>query len=307
MLKSSLLSIILFFSLLNIAIADTSYSRMYVFGDSLSDTGNLASVLGDFPLPYYMNRVSNGPVAVETLGSRLNLSAQPSLHLIGVATGANYAVAGASAYGYEAIDLDTQIISFQVNHGYTAPEDALYVIFIGGNDVRSVRDFADIDEARKQIDLSVDRVFSAIETLSSAGAETFLLVNAPDISMIPETNLIAAATGNQQTLKTSRKLSQYYRVSLHRLKTRLDKLQDIDITEFDLLKYFNKLLKNSDQLGFINNSDACFSTALLEFHPDCHMGAMANQFIFFDEIHPTARVHQIIGNAFYEALTGKQD
>lgn len=47
------------------ALAD--YSDVYIFGDSLSDTGNLASVTADLPFPYYMNRVTNGPVAVEVI------------------------------------------------------------------------------------------------------------------------------------------------------------------------------------------------------------------------------------------------
>ena len=66
------------------AQADPSFSRVFVFGDSLSDTGNLASVIGPFPAPpYFMNRVSNGPVAVEALAARLGHTAEASLHLIG--------------------------------------------------------------------------------------------------------------------------------------------------------------------------------------------------------------------------------
>ncbi len=50
---------------------DANFSAVYVLGDSLSDTGNLASApgQGDFPPPFFENRVSNGPVAVETLAT----------------------------------------------------------------------------------------------------------------------------------------------------------------------------------------------------------------------------------------------
>jgi hypothetical protein len=39
-----------------------SYSELIVFGDSLSDTGNLASLTIDFPRPYYKNRVLQAKV-----------------------------------------------------------------------------------------------------------------------------------------------------------------------------------------------------------------------------------------------------
>ena len=48
-----------------------SYTRLVVFGDSLSDNGNLYAVTGGTqPLspPYYQGRFSNGPVFTELLG-----------------------------------------------------------------------------------------------------------------------------------------------------------------------------------------------------------------------------------------------
>ena len=78
---------------LSLASAQASaYSQLYVFGDSLSDTGNLfAATGGTNPIPPYFNgRFSNGPVWVETLAASLGLPVNPSL--LG---GTNYAFAGA--------------------------------------------------------------------------------------------------------------------------------------------------------------------------------------------------------------------
>ena len=57
------------------AVASTasaqSYARLVVFGDSLSDNGNLyAATGGGTPTspPYYQGRFSNGPVFTELLG-----------------------------------------------------------------------------------------------------------------------------------------------------------------------------------------------------------------------------------------------
>ena len=100
MMKRCLRSIVLFVCLLfPIEASAQGFSNMYIFGDSLSDTGNRATVTGDFPAPFFMNRVSNGQVAVEVLATSLGLSADASRHLVGPAVGTNYAVAGARAGG----------------------------------------------------------------------------------------------------------------------------------------------------------------------------------------------------------------
>ncbi len=272
-----------------------------MFGDSLSDTGNLASVIGNFPAPYYMNRVSNGPVAVETLAAQLGHTTEASLHLIGPEQGSNYAVAGANAFGDDAIDLNTQIISFQANHGFIAPADALYVILIGGNDIRSARDSSDWITAQAIVQNAALEVHQAIESLTLSGARSFLIINSPNIALLPETQLIASITANPRLVKRARKLSNLYRVKLHAMAEQLENAHNINIAEFDLFKFFNKLVRKADRYGFSNATEACFSPDIYPttlFHPDCDF----DQFIFFDEIHPTARVHALVGEAFHQAL-----
>ncbi|MEL7450761.1 MAG: hypothetical protein AAFN78_16230, partial [Pseudomonadota bacterium] len=69
----------------------SNYSQMVVFGDSLSDTGNIQSFI-PLPLPpYSSNTISNGDNWIETLGGRLGLSSLNS-----ESGGTNYAWAGAT-------------------------------------------------------------------------------------------------------------------------------------------------------------------------------------------------------------------
>jgi phospholipase/lecithinase/hemolysin len=148
-----------------------SFSNIFVFGNSLSDTGNAAQVRNFFlpqfdepnlcnladalPPPFVRRgcgdlffeetRVSNGRVAVEVSTRRLGLGElKPSLHLlfpfIGIpeSTGTNFAVAGATARGTDPIDLPVQVQGFSIRHAavpFDDLEDALYVVMIGGNDV----------------------------------------------------------------------------------------------------------------------------------------------------------------------------
>ncbi|MCF6338542.1 MAG: SGNH/GDSL hydrolase family protein [Gammaproteobacteria bacterium] len=280
---------------------DVSFSRIFVFGDSLSDTGNFASLTGELPSPFYRNRISNGPVAVEILAARLGHTVPASLHLLGPAEGSNYAVAGANAAGMEPMDLDIQIVSFQANH-IVAPADALYVIFVGGNDVRDARSATNSILARAKVKAAAAKVRKAIQTLSRAGARSFLLVSAPNIGQMPETRRIAATTNDPGLIERSRKLSKMYQDELYKMTRYLKYTSRAKITRFDLFDFFNELVADADSYGFSNTTEACFNSADATFHPDCDAGSNFDAFVFFDEIHPTARVHELVGEAFYDAI-----
>src|SRR5437660_8377950 len=57
-------------------------TQMVVFGDSLSDVGNVYAATGSPPAPYYPGRYSNGPIWVERLAANLGLPA-PTPSLLG--------------------------------------------------------------------------------------------------------------------------------------------------------------------------------------------------------------------------------
>lgn len=283
--------------------AGTQYDRIYVFGDSLSDTGNLASIVGAFPEPpYYQNRVTNGLVAVEVLAARLNLPLSSSLHLIGPAQGNNYAVVAARSTSNEPQDLATQIALFLANHGGVAPENALYVMFIGGNDIRSGRDNPDPVAGYQTVSDAAQIVANQIRVLAMAGAQNWLLVNAPDIGAIPETRLIAEAIGNPGFPTHATALTNAYNDSLKRHAEQLEDELNLEIEVFNTQKKFAKVVSKALKLGFTNITDACFSSDLGQYTLPCNFGFNIDQFIFFDEIHPTARVHALIGEMMYRKV-----
>lgn len=286
------------------AMAGQPYDRIYVFGDSLSDTGNLASVVGDFPdPPYHENRVTNGRVAVEIMAGRLELPLLTSLHLIGPASGTNYAVAAASAARSEPIDLNAQVALFLANHGGVAPANALYVMFIGGNDVRAARGIVDWSAAVQKVEEAAKTVSTQIQVLATSGAKHWLVVNAPDIGSIPETRLIAEATGMTELPARTTALTLLYNDALKRKVHLLEEENGIEVEGFDLFKLFNRIVEKGDQLGFSNTTDACFSSELGQFNPGCNFGFNFGQYIYFDEIHPTARVHAMVGEAMYRKVS----
>ena len=107
------------------------FSSLVVFGDSLSDVGNIASAtLGIYPgSTYYNNRFSNGPVWVEALSGDLGLgSIQRS-----TAGGNDFAYGGAQTTGtggFNGIfirDVDEQVSQFLNTR--TVDPGALFVVY----------------------------------------------------------------------------------------------------------------------------------------------------------------------------------
>lgn len=293
-MKSRFLLPIIVFCLLPLAALAADFGRIVVFGDSLSDQGNLASVVGDFPQPpFYNNRVSNGPVAVEIMASELGRTLAPSLHLVGPASGTNYAVAAARARGPAQIDLGFQVELFLANHGGVAPGADVYVVFIGGNDVRDARGQLNLADGEAIVRQAASAVGLQVRRLIGAGARRILIANAPDVGSIPESSLIAALIGDPGFPARATYLSELYNNELKGQMHRIEEETGIDIEGFNIFKRLRKIIKKADKLGFTNTTDACFFTASMTFNPACDF----ERFVFFDEIHPTARVHAIIGKA----------
>ncbi len=114
MLNRLMLKLLLLLSfLLPLPAFAAPFNAMVVFGDSLSDNGNLAVLPGYEFLnnPPYQHGSTNGLNSVEQLAKQLGLPLTPSLYLTGTIAGNNFAVAGARAGGIQRIDLTAQVLS----------------------------------------------------------------------------------------------------------------------------------------------------------------------------------------------------
>lgn len=284
------------------ALAKDSFANIFIFGDSLSDTGNVAAT-SDFQFlnaPPYVRGFSNGPRGVEVLAERLELSAAPSLHLTGPVTGTNFAISGARARsrGEPPIDLGTQIGAFLLNSGGLAPTDALYIVFIGANDVRDARNELP-GVSLKIIGAAVASIDDAIRTLVNAGARSIMVVNSPDIGVLPETQAIAETTNLEFLPARATLLTRIFNTQLLRRLNRIERNFQIDLIHVDLFSLFQFAIENATALGFTNVDEGCFSSVTLMFNPACDSGANFDRFLFFDEIHPTGRTHERIGRDLF--------
>lgn len=310
-------------------------SNLYVFGDSLSDNGNLMAFNQDPTLPV-PERLSNGPLAVERIAMALGFTMTPSLHLLPQpSSGNNYAVAGASSTDDDGdettpdINLPTQVNAFLSRMAGSAPTDALYIVFTGGNDIRTARNrWADSvfvtnrlerrqirRQARALINLAVSTEIAQINKLIAAGARHILVIGAPDIGAIPETDilvttLLSQANHRSQTRRASRlttvssRLSTHYNRRLTRSIRQLERQHALAIVTFDLFNFLNQQIRYADFFGFSNTDEPCiflFSQAGA-VNPNCTDAPVATGFLFWDEIHPTTQLHQNAATAILYTL-----
>jgi phospholipase/lecithinase/hemolysin len=68
----------------------------------------------------------------------------------------------------------------------------------------------------------------------------------------------------------------------------------LNIVEFDTFSFVDAAIANPAAFGFTNVTDPCFNGVSVCANPD--------QYVFWDTVHPTARSHQLLGDAFALAV-----
>lgn len=262
----------------NVATA-ASFTGFYVFGDSLSDSGNIyATSSGTYPpAPYFDGRFSNGPTYAENLATRYGFTAAPSL--LG---GSNYAFGGATAGGSSAMppSLGDQVSMFRAQPG-AADSSALYVVWAGGNDLR-------VDPSAVGIGSALGGISGAIQGLYQEGARNFLVMNLPNLGLTPEAQAngtVAAATFGSMTFNS------YFSSTIGGLQ---GALAGSNIRTLDTFALLSSIVANPVAAGLANVTDACFTGTAVCANP--------GGYLFWDGIHPTAAGHRLIADAAYNVL-----
>ncbi len=308
------------------------YSAEYVFGDSLSDRGNLAEtgflqtaygrpVTTNYPNPpSNHDSFSNGPVAVQLLAQSFGLNADPSLFVSGFkdvnglfggaayVPGTNYAVAGATAAasppvkgGVPGANLPQQVGAFGLKQGGVADPNGLYVVMVGGNDVRNA---ALNGTGAAAVTLGVQTEIAAIQALLGEGARKFLVVNVPDVGAIPE-----FATNNPSLAGSATSYSLSYDSQLAAGIAGLTVPTGTSITSFDLFGYNTKILAAiaHNRLPITNTTDYCYTATPILTTTTAACGTNAaniDSLYFWDAIHPTGAVQALWASGFQQALAG---
>ena len=278
----------------------SSYSRIYAFGDSLSDAGNVYAASGGVlpdPLIYSDGRFTNGPVWVQDLAHDLGLPAvTPSLN-----SGTDFAYGGAEAgaetlHTVTPIDLPSQLAQFLVQQP-NPDANALYTLSIGGNDVIDAisADASNPSGALADIRSAVSDEVAFVKGLAADGARNFVILNVPDLGRTPEEAGHAAV---------ATELSRLYDA---RLGTSLHSLAAADHLDIHLINSFGLIdqavadpakfhLTNVTTPVWTGDFENPFSGTLNA------TGAAQNSYLFFDHLHPTETGHLALANLAVSAL-----
>jgi len=336
--KSRLFTILLAFVALVPAWATADgphrpFDRIVVFGDSLSDPGNAFALNGgqtisppDYGMsgvtngipdvislvpdaPYSSRRFSNGRTWIEDFAAAVGLpqNARPAVAgaLFGEDDGraSNYAVGGATAadIGASQFPLSVQVNLFLSDVRGRAPADALYVVEIGGNDIRAA-----LVAGPGVLGLALTSVAQNIQKLYGAGARHFLVWSAPDVGRTPAlqrlNTFVAPGIAAGATA-----LSAGYNQQLQAVLQGLGALPGITIVPFDAFGLLADVQANPRRFGLVDATTACIEPNVPQFgFPSSPPFRCAQQdrFFFWDGIHPTRAGHAIIAIEVGKTLIG---
>jgi len=254
---------------------------LVVLGDSLSDNGNLFAMTGStFPLaPYFNGRFSNGPVAVEYLASGLGFTAPGQF--------VNLAVAGAltsTAGEIAGTGMLSQLASYLPGMGGGNP---LFFVWGGANDLRAAGGAA--------VAPAITNLTTIVGTLYGLGARNFFLPNMPDLGLTPEareTNLVSPGFAAGATM-----LAEGFNAALAgAYGTLFAGLPGAQMISFNAMAAQRAITNGSPGNGFTNVSDRCFYVSVPS------LCGNPGDFLYFDNIHPTAAAHLALGNQMLAAV-----
>lgn len=286
--------------------AHPAYSKLVVFGDSLSDPGNAFALTGKFSVrpfslipdaPYARGGMhfSNGKTWAEVLAKDLHLPSGPAFR--NPLRFSNYAVGAARARSVTGADLTDQVSLYLSEHGSHADPHALYVILIGGNDIRDAIVAFQSDPsgaASSQIlQAALTSVADNLQSLASSGAHYFLIGNAPDLALVP-----AVEQQGDLAKFLAHMLSVQYNTGLQGVITTMTNAFSLNVAQLDLYTLLHSLEASPQQIGLSDVTDTCITPGVIA-HAVCRD---TDDYLFWDGIHPTHTVHVFLANQALQAL-----
>lgn len=298
------------------------YDEVFVFGDSISDNGNVALTIPTRTEDPYTVLITNALVPAAPYDVSDNFSNGPVwTDLIGLTPsligGTNYAFGGAESGSLPPLPDDTdigisignQVAMFGLATGGNAPTDALYVVAPIGNDIRRALQAylgvwlptgnATAAEAFASgiVMAAVDNVESVIRQLEGFGSENFVVSNAADIGLTPSVRLLDTIVDVDRITDLTAIATDIAEDYADKLGQMLDSLVQelaIGLARLDVFGLINDISQNPGNYGLTNVEDPCIMPGI---------GACTNpdDFLFWDGIHLTGAGQAILERAVRSA------
>lgn len=292
------------------AAAEAPFERIVVFGTSLSDPGNAFAVgrgtvtppdygmdpedllIPDAPYAKGGHHFSNGPTWVEQLARPLGLARSVRPAFQGSNNKAtNYAVGGARARNEGEFHLSAQVAAFLEDFNGRAPSNALYVIEMGGNDIRDALEALRSDPTgAASVTIITDALTSIggnIFGLWRSGARHFMVWRLPNVGLTPAIRFLGP-----DAMGAAAQFTAIFNAELDKAVAGLQAtLPEISIVQLDVHGKVNAILANPGRFDLTEVRAACITPDIPPFA--CRN---ADEYLFWDGIHPTKAGHGIIAH-----------
>lgn len=293
--------------------------RSYLFGDSLVDNGNTHSVHPRIP-KRSTNEGTGGEqeprLAVEYLAKMLGFKIpRMSGHLTGPVTGNNFACAEARTISSAAMEendlilnLPNQVKAFLGATNKDNLKNALFVFIQGANDVlhaihATMQDPSTDGEAH--VRSAAKAVARIVNDVINAGARHIVVSKIPDLGKTPFASILGADVAGLAT-----GLCQVFNKVLSEALTDVECKTGRKIVQYEAFPSTDKAVdaglgQYSSPCSYFMGSPFTNSCAAQErcANPDCILPD-AEDFLFYDEIHPSAAFHNFVANDIFTALRG---
>jgi outer membrane lipase/esterase len=289
----------------DVAAQNRTFANQYSFGDSLSDSGNifaLTSALGtpNPPAPYFQGRFSNGPVFTERLGNAMALVATAPLS---VKSSLNFAFGGANAAGVSQLppSLGAQIALYQ-QRAIVPTRNDLFTVLAGPNDMIPVLTAASTATNPAALDVAgvatARAVVTNVQALIGLGAKNVVVGGLPNLGATPR-SLSSGGPGGAGAalgLRATNAFNNELRAQLQALAAS-PAAADVNLLYVDLQGIIDRVVADYRVLGY-NNASSYYLA------PAAQGGANGdpNGYVFWDDIHPTAKTHALLASIITEQL-----
>ncbi|XP_020213924.1 GDSL esterase/lipase 5 [Cajanus cajan] len=332
---------------LGVICSPKQHAALFVFGDSLFDVGNNNyinttadnqanySPYGETFFKYPSGRFSDGRVIPDFIAEYAKLPLiQPYLFPGNqrYVDGVNFASAGAGAlvetHQGLVIDLKTQLSYFEKVSEVLRQElgdaetttllaKAVYLINIGSNDYEIILSGnTSTYTAEKFVDTVVGNITTVIKGIHKTGGRKFGVLNQPAVGCIP---LIKALVNGSKDVCVE-EASALAKLHNSVLSVELDKLnKELKGFKYSYVDYFNlsfDVINNPLKYGFKEGDVACCGSGSYRGYYSCggkrvvkdyELCENPSEYVFFDSVHPTERVHQIVSQLIWsgnQSITG---
>jgi outer membrane lipase/esterase len=280
------------------------FDGLVVFGDSLSDNGNIPKLFG-IPYPHTMpgydgGRFSNGPVYAEYLNSLLGIPGPLEDYAIGGATTGTTNIGGLPNAGI------TQEIARYLATDPRPTNRDLFVLWGGANDYFGYFDaiqacngnptcLAGLPSGTSVVTNVLTNIASEVKQLALLGGKNFIVPNLPDLGLTPDFNTNPANAAGAAALTAGH--DQGLALAMGELQRGLAAVGvPVNIRIVDVSALINDVIADPTKYGAVNVTAQCV------LDPTCV--AKKDHYLFWDGVHPTAFGHEILANYFAASIDG---